>query len=254
LDDLIGALSGSQKRLRNLVASLEDAALSQPSYATEWSIAEVLSHLGSQAEITELMLNAGLGYGEPPTPEMVGGIWDRWNAKTPREQADDGLAVDAALVARFEALDTGQRARVRVAAFGMDLDFATLAGMRLSEHALHSWDIAVALDPRATVAPESVEHVVDLLGPIVSRSGMPVATPASVAVTTTGPDRRFVLRFGDTVTLAEAGDAEETEATIELPAEAFVRLVYGRLAPAHTPEVTLQGVNLDELRRAFPGV
>ncbi len=39
-----------------------------------------------------------------------------------------------------------------------------------------------------------------------------------------------------------------------LPAEAFVRLVYGRLDAAHTPPVDTDGVSLDDLRAAFPGV
>jgi hypothetical protein len=35
----------------------------------------------------------------------------------------------------------------------------------------------------------------------------------------------------------------------------FVRLVYGRLDPAHTPPVELTGpVTTDDLRRLFPGV
>ena len=40
------------------------------------------------------------------------------------------------------------------------------------------------------------------------------------------------------------------------PAEAFLRLVYGRLDPDHTPAVDLDAadVTLDELRRTFPGV
>jgi len=38
-----------------------------------------------------------------------------------------------------------------------------------------------------------------------------------------------------------------------LPAEAFERLVYGRLDPAHTPDVEGDASLLDELRRVFPG-
>ena len=40
---------------------------------------------------------------------------------------------------------------------------------------------------------------------------------------------------------------------LELPSEAFIRLVYGRLDPAHTPAVTGSPTLLDELRTAFPG-
>ena len=40
-----------------------------------------------------------------------------------------------------------------------------------------------------------------------------------------------------------------------IPGEAFLRLVYGRLDPEHSPDVDLTGaVALDDLRGVFPGV
>lgn len=51
------------------------------------------------------------------------------------------------MVERFESLDPAQLDQVRVAAFGMDVDAARLAGMRLGEHAVHTWDVAVARNP-----------------------------------------------------------------------------------------------------------
>jgi hypothetical protein len=39
-----------------------------------------------------------------------------------------------------------------------------------------------------------------------------------------------------------------------MPAEAFVRLVYGRLDPAHTPaSITGDPADLDHLRQVFTG-
>jgi hypothetical protein len=40
---------------------------------------------------------------------------------------------------------------------------------------------------------------------------------------------------------------------IELPSEAFIRLVFGRLDPAPTSAVSGSPTLLDELRTAFPG-
>ena len=40
---------------------------------------------------------------------------------------------------------------------------------------------------------------------------------------------------------------------LRLPAEAFVRLLYGRMDEAHTPPVQSIGVEPDELRPLFPG-
>ena len=50
-DPWIGALRHSHDRLQALVGPLDPGQLEQGSYASEWSIAQVLSHLGSQAEI-----------------------------------------------------------------------------------------------------------------------------------------------------------------------------------------------------------
>ena len=50
------------------------------------------------------------------------------------------------------------------------------------------------------------------------------------------------------------GEPEEPLAELRLPAEALIRLVYGRLDPAHTPPVETRGVDLDELRPIFPGL
>lgn len=254
MDDLIRALRGSHDRLRGLVAPLDDATLGKRSYADEWSIAQVLSHLGSGAEIFGLLLDAGLaGEGQPPQEAFVA-IWDVWNAKTPRAQADDALVADAALVGRIESLSEEERERIHVAALGMELDLPKIMRLRLGEHALHSWDIAVALDPAATVAPDSVELVVDSLEMIVARSGRPSERLSQVEITTTDPSRRFVLAFGEAVTLAEATGPEDGLPGVTLPAEAFIRLVYGRLDPANTPEVETRDVDLDELRQVFPGI
>jgi hypothetical protein len=53
------------------------------------------------------------------------------------------------------------------------------------------------------------------------------------------------------VSLALSAGAGEPD--LVLPAEAFIRLVYGRLDADHTPAVA-GSADLDALRAAFPGV
>jgi hypothetical protein len=48
-------------------------------------------------------------------------------------------------------------------------------------------------------------------------------------------------------------DGEGSLAELRLPAEAFLRLVYGRLDREHTPPADDNAVDLDQLRAAFPG-
>ena len=248
----IGELRRSHDRLRALVEPLDLAHLEQQSYASEWSIAQVLSHLGSGAEIFGLFLEAGLTGQDPPGRDAFVPVWKAWNARDPQAQATDGLRADAALVEGLESLDPGQKAGLRLRMFGMDVDLAGLARMRLSEHAVHTWDVAVALDPSATVAPEAVGPLLDMLGQVAARSAKPDGKERRLRVSTSDPERHFVLETGDAVSLTES-DAGEGLPELRLPAEAFVRLVYGRLGPRHTPPVETGGVDLDELRQLFPG-
>ncbi len=179
-------------------------------------------------------------------------IWDAWNAKSAQRQSADALVADGALVERIESLDGGQQDRFQVHLFGRDTDFAGFSRMRLAEHAIHTWDIAVTLDKAATVAADAVDQLVDTFSPVAGYTGKPVGRPWRVRIVTTDPARQFVLDAGDAVTLAPS-DADDGLPTVRMTAEAFYRLVYGRLDPAHTPPVDSGGVDLDELRAIFPG-
>jgi len=248
----IDALRHSHDRLQTTAGPLDADQLQRPSYASEWSIAQVLSHIGSQAEIFGLFLDAGLSGQDPPGPEAFGPIWATWNAKSPEDQAAHALRADETVTARFESMDDDQRKRFRLNAFGMDLDVAGVARMRLGEHAIHTWDIAVALDPAATVAPDAVGLLVDTLGQLVARAGKPGGIQRRLHVSTSSPVRHFALETGEKVTLVPS-EYSEGLPELGLPAEAFIRLVYGRLDPAHTPPVETRRVDLDELRQVFPG-
>jgi uncharacterized protein (TIGR03083 family) len=252
----ISALRHSHDRLRASVEPLRPDQLEQRSYASEWSIAQVLSHLGSQAEIFGMLLDAGLTGKEPPGRDEFMPIWDSWNARDPQAQASDALRADQATLERFESLDADQQARLHLKVFGMELGTAGLARMRVSEHAAHTWDVVVALDPAATLAPDAVALLIDTLDQLVARSGKPDGKQRKVRVSTTDPGRQFTLETGEAVTLTPSHDEGPPElglSELRLPAEAFVRLTYGRMDEAHTPPAEHAGVDLDELRQIFPG-
>ena len=137
----ISALRHSHDRLRAAVEPLSLDQLEQRSYASEWSVAQVLSHLGSQAEIFSLFLDSGLTGQDPPGREQFEPIWASWNGKDPQAQASAALRADQATLELFESLDMDQRARLQLKLFGMELDTTGLARMRLSEHAIHASDV-----------------------------------------------------------------------------------------------------------------
>jgi uncharacterized protein (TIGR03083 family) len=249
----LAAVRSSHDRLRSLTGGLGPDEVTARSYAKEWTLAQVLSHLGSQAELFWLLLDAGLSGGAAPGRETMLPIWQRWDALPPEAQLATSLDANERLVRRFETLDAAQIGALQVSFFGRDLDFAGVLRMRLSEHAVHTWDVAVALEPAARVAGDAVALLVDQLPEMAVRVGKPSAQPATLSVSTTDPERRFTLATGD-VRLEPRTDPA-TDGSLYLPAEALLRLVYGRLDPAHTPPLRFDSptVTLDDLRSVFPG-
>jgi uncharacterized protein (TIGR03083 family) len=246
------ALRRSQDRFADLVAGLDPARAEDQSYDTEWSIGQVASHLGSGAEIFQLFAAAGLGEGDAPGGEAFAPIWDRWNAKSAADQVRDAVGPNEELVARLEGLDEEQRAAFELDFFGTTVDLAAFVGMRLGEHAVHSWDIAVALDPAATVAPDAVDLLVDRLGAIAARTGQAIDGGPEVVIETTDPVRHVLVTTAQEVALSEAEALGEPD--LRLPAEALLRLVYGRLDPDHTPADLAGNEQVALLRGVFPGL
>jgi uncharacterized protein (TIGR03083 family) len=254
--DVLRVLHDSHDRLVATLDGLSDEQAAAQSYDDDWSIGQVASHLASGAEVFTLFLGAGRDGTPAPGVEAMQPIWAAWDAKSPAEQVRDVVAADAAFLDVADRLSDDERGRWRLDLFGMDLDLAAFLRMRLSEHTLHSWDIAVALDPAKTLPDDAVGYVVDGLGMLAERVGRPHDRQVSVEVRTTAPERAIHLDLGpDGARLSPSYDDTAAQAELTLPAEAFVRLVYGRLDPEHTPaSVVAKGVDLDLLRDTFPGV
>jgi uncharacterized protein (TIGR03083 family) len=252
---LLDALRASHDRLVAVVSGLTDGQAAGPSYDDDWSIGQVASHLGSGAEVFHLFLEAGLQGAPTPGVESMQPIWAVWDGKTPEVQVRDVVGADAGFLDRVAAMSADEQEKWRIDLFGTEQDLAGLLRMRLGEHALHTWDIAVMADPGLAVPEDAAAHVVDNLAMVAGRAGQPNDEPFSVEVRTTGPERALHLDVGpEGVALSPSLD-DTGAATLTLPAEALIRLVYGRLDPDHTPDsVTPTGIDLDVLRRTFPGV
>lgn len=251
--ELVAALHRSHVRLSQTIAALSDDQVTRPSYDEDWNVAQVASHLGSGAEIFGLFLDAGRRDTPAPGAEQFQPVWARWNAKLPAEQARDAVGADARFLHAVDALPDSDRRGWQLDMFGIRRNLGGLLRMRLGEHVLHTWDIAVALDPSATVHEAAL--ILDSLPGIVEYAGRPTGDTLTVAVETYFPAAAFRIDFrADTIRLT-AGAEDSAEGRLRLPAEAFVRLVYGRLDRDHTPAtVESENAELDMLRRAFPGL
>jgi uncharacterized protein (TIGR03083 family) len=256
-DRTILALRSTHDELAAVVAALSDEELAGRSGASEWSLAQVLSHLGSGAEISLATLGSAVAATPGPGQDFNQDVWDRWNALTPRDQGAGFLAADEKLITALEALTAVQSRTllIKVGFMPAPLALATYAGMRLNEAAQHSWDVRVALDPSAAISGQTAallaEHFATDLSFLLGFTGKAdaLAHPALVDLNGSG----FALDITDTVSLTTT--APRPTATFTGPLEAAVRLLAGRLTTRHTPDdVEVTGnITLDDLRRVFPG-
>ncbi|HZV26879.1 MAG TPA: maleylpyruvate isomerase family mycothiol-dependent enzyme [Acidothermaceae bacterium] len=253
-DVLLAALRNSRAHLVEVATPLTAEQVRKQSYDTEWSVGQVLSHLGTGAIFFKFILEAGLAGQPAPGIDVMRPIWDEWNAKSPDDLPHDAIEADGKLMAAFEALDAEQQRSWHLDFFGTDRDFAGILHMRLGELSVHTWDFVVALDPKAQLLPDAVDLLIDTLSPLVARVGKPLDHQLVVGVETDYPNRNFVLTVdADGATLEQLDARFEADSLLALPAEAFVRLVYGRLDVEHTPP-GVDGAILQTLRAVFVGV
>lgn len=249
----IAALQTAHDQLVGIAGSLVESDVTKMSGATEWTVAQVFSHLGSGAEIGLATLTTG-------ATEMAAmqAVWARWNAMAPTEQVDSFVEAHARHLDALVALDDDTLATktVDLGFLPFPADMALLTRLRLSEVALHHWDIAVALDRQAAVGSYAVAPLLEGLPMLAGMLGRPIGGDHAVTLRTTDPDREFRLSLTDEGARLEpsAGEAP-ADTVVVLPGEALLRLTSGRLRAEHTPAtVQLSGpLTLEDLRRVFPG-
>jgi uncharacterized protein (TIGR03083 family) len=253
----IAALRSEHDALASTVHALSVEQLTGPSGASDWTVADVLSHLGSGAEIALADFRASLGEAEPPGPGFNQSVWDRWNALSPQDQAAGWLESDTALVTALESVPEVRHddTRIKLGFLPEPLPLASFAAMRLSEVVQHGWDVRAGIDPAAALAePAAVllaEHFSGGLSFLLGFIGKPAAAHEHAVLEIVETPYRIVVDDGVRIT----PEALPVTATFAGPLESAVRLLAGRLTPKHTPAglAVTGNVTLDELRAVFPG-
>jgi uncharacterized protein (TIGR03083 family) len=250
MKESLKALHNSVAHLGEVIEKIEPDKYTDSAYPKEWTIADTMSHLGSGAVITSQNFDNILS-GAEADPDFSTSTWDEWNAKDPAAQVADALVADAALLDRLQMLDEEGRDKFEFSMGPVKFDFDGFVSLRLNEQALHTWDIEVTTNGSATVPEDAAAVMVDHVAMFVGFSGKTNGVAHDLHVKTVNPEREYVLAFGeDSVSMSVNEHGGNVD--LELPAEAFVRLVGGRLDPKHTPR-NVTGEHLDELRQAFPG-
>jgi uncharacterized protein (TIGR03083 family) len=248
----LDALESSVSYLRDLIGGLDESQYVASAHPTEWTVADTMSHLGSGAVIMKRRFDDVVAGKETPS-EFNQSVWDVWNAKTPHAQVTDSLIADQALLERILEMTADEREAFNFSLGPLALDFTAAVGLRLNEHVLHVWDIEEAFDKGATLQSDAVSFMLDNLELVIKFTSKTTGSGDVLRIRTTEPERELVLTLGaDAVTLDE-GEPSDAPHHIEMPAESFVRLLYGRLDAAHTPAAA-ESEHLESLRIVFPGL
>jgi uncharacterized protein (TIGR03083 family) len=252
----LDALESTSTRLHGLVDGLTADQLGRPSFASGWTIAQVLSHLGSAAEICAALVSRGVAGGTAvlERSELLA-IWARWDGLAPEAQRRAWGQSDRTHLALLRSITATDAETLTIPYFSGLLSLTEYAGFRLSEQTLHAWDVAVALDEDAVLPPAEGALLLSRINLIASRfndaetRGWIGRQDLTVELSDTG--RLFSLRLGDDCRLEPAQPAHR-DGTITATTDALLRLVYGRNRPGDPIAVT-GGVPLADLTRLFPG-
>ncbi len=215
--------------------SREAAAWAAPTACRDWSVRDVAAHVTDGAERAVVVARAALS--GQPVPQYDTAERRRRHVAL-RALSGEELAVrlQRGLEAVFQALDavpapTLHATVVRLG--GGPHTLAQFADQRLVETALHAWDVRAGSDPTATIAPETAAAMIHFVLWRVPRLASPAAAhdvAPRYRCELEGPGGGPVtLEIDqDRVTATRACDAD-AGATLTLPVEAFIRLVWGRL-------------------------
>ena len=132
----------------------------------------------------------------------------------------------------------------------MTFDYEEFINLRVTEHVVHTWDVEEAYDRDAILDQDGVPYIIDNLVLAVRSTAQPIGKEQVIEIRTTEPQREFTLTLSnDSVTL-EPAEPSDTH-NLEISAEAFIRLVYGRLDSDHIP-ASISYESLNDLRQVFP--
>ena len=242
----LGILKNEAAVFKQYLSDLPEASWNQPSACARWTVADVVSHIGSQP--FALSITRGLqGIISPPEgrptveehdeDEFAEGIAQR--AFATRKQIGEQLLpwfigkIDES-VQVFDKVGSDQWETECYWPPGPE-PVRVLLDMRIAELTMHAWDVCSRLEPDYHLSAGSIGALIDTVPRAVRRAFRAdpslfapiryrflVATPYSVDVDI------LIARDGTQISPATA---EPADVTFQCDGETYVLVMYGRLSP-----------------------
>jgi uncharacterized protein (TIGR03083 family) len=260
--EVLTALKREDQSLRQEVDSQPSSYVEQDSFCSEWKNYQVISHLGSGAEIFQHSLEAALDGKEALTPEGRQAIWGYFDGLAPQEVYPQYKDRVGKLIAYLEALPESKQNEI-VPTFAGNLPLPKAVLMRLNEMALHVWDLQVKRDPSTKLDDKAaallLPMVVDRLPNRAKREGLDELRGRRVGFDISGAaSSQFTLTPGTEQASVEQGLPANALFTVKMSAEAFERLVSGRepidkAVTAGTAQVSGDTSSMTSLNKIFSG-
>jgi uncharacterized protein (TIGR03083 family) len=236
------------ERLTQYLHALPANAWRHPSACEAWEVRDVVGHLTLVAELYADAVSRGVHgdvsplEGFPSAGALAGDSFSEFIAQSAiarRESLGDQLL--PTFITRQEQLH-----HVLAQLSPQDWDtpcyhpiglfpVRALITLRVTELALHAWDIRSALDSAAPLFAESLPVLLERVPPRVLRSfrpGAKLSTPIRYRFEVTGAvgNQSDLIVTGEQTQWAPGGSAE-ANVTYRCDAETFVLLMFGRLSP-----------------------
>jgi uncharacterized protein (TIGR03083 family) len=245
-DHRVKVLHQEAEAFKAFLSGLPPASWEHPSACDRWTVAHVVSHLGTQAFALRVARGLQGDYsppeGSPPVAEhdedaFAESIAQR--AFDSRERQGDGLlawfiqSLDESVQA-FQGLGPGDWGKLCYWPPGPE-PVRTMLDMRISELTMHAWDVRSMLEPDYHLSDDSVAVLIDTVNRAARRAFRPepdLASPVRYRFNVTTPSSTsvdiLIAREGAQV---GPGTTDAADVTFTCDGETYVLILYGRLSP-----------------------
>jgi uncharacterized protein (TIGR03083 family) len=215
-------------------AGRDAAAWDAPSACRGWAVRDVAAHLAQGAERAPIVVRHALAGTAPPdlSPEDRATRFRVMRVLSGPELAERFPRDIDAVFTLLEGADEAALSKVVTVPAGPHT-LGQFATQRLSEAALHHWDVRAPRDSGAGLRPDAAALLLDYLLGRMARMvdherarGLELTYGCELEGPGGGP---VTLTVRDGTATANRGAPAAASATISLPVETWVRLVWGRL-------------------------